>query len=172
MFRLIGVLLLMAGSIGIGWSVKERLKKNLEDLYRMKQILHMLQNEIEYSRAPLPEACARVGNRVPEPYRSAFFSIRREMLVNDGRSFWEIWSRQMEECMKELSVAREDKTNFLDFGNCIGFMDGKMQAGAVGQYMHKLDISIGRMEKEMADKCKVIMSLSIMGGLMLVIILL
>ncbi len=78
----------------------------------------------------------------------------------------------MEECMKELSVAREDKRNFLDFGNCIGFMDGKMQAGAVGQYMHKLDISIGRMEKEMADKCKVIMSLSIMGGLMLVIILL
>ncbi len=61
MFRLIGVLLLMAGGIGIGWSVKERLKKNLEDLYRMKQILHMLQNEIEYSRAPLPEACARVG---------------------------------------------------------------------------------------------------------------
>ena len=78
----------------------------------------------------------------------------------------------MEECMKELSVAREDKRNFLDFGNCIGFMAGKMQAGAVGQYMHKLDISIGRMEKEMADKCKVIMSLSIMGGLMLVIILL
>ena len=97
MFRLIGVLLLMTGSIGAGWSVKERLKRNLEDLYRMKQILHMLQNEIEYSRAPLPEACARVGNRVPEPYRSAFFSIRREMLVNDGRPFWEIWSRQMEE---------------------------------------------------------------------------
>ena len=56
MFRLIGVLLLMTGSIGVGWSVKERLKRNLEDLYRMKQILHMLQNEIEYSRAPLPEA--------------------------------------------------------------------------------------------------------------------
>ena len=38
--------------------------------------------------------------------------------------------------------------------------------------MHKLEIAIGRMEKEMADKCKVIMSLSVMGGLMLVIILL
>ena len=74
--------------------------------------------------------------------------------------------------MKKLSIAKEEKQIFMDFGSCIGYMDGDMQAKAVEQYMHKLEIAIGRMEKEMADKCKVIMSLSVMGGLMLVIILL
>lgn len=47
-----------------------------------------------------------------------------------------------------------------------------MQIQAVEQYIYKLDISIKRMEKDMTDKCKVVMSLSIMGGLVLAIILL
>lgn len=172
MLRLAGILLLMAGSIGAGWSAKEKLKASLEDLYRMRQILQMFQSEIAYSRSPLPETCVRVGNRVSEPYRSAFYAIRGEMLANKGDSFLTIWRRQMEICMKKLSIAKEEKQIFMDFGSCIGYMDGDIQAKAVEQYMHKLEIAIGRMEKEMADKCKVIMSLSVMGGLMLVIILL
>ncbi len=172
MLRLIGIALLMTGSIGTGWRIKEKLKTNLENLYQMRQILQMFQNEIEYSKAPLPEACGRVGSRTREPYQKAFFTIREEMRTNNGEPFWAIWERQMGDCMESLSIDKEDKRVFLDFGNCVGFMDGKMQAKAVGQYMHKLDISIKRMEEEMADKCKVIMSLSIMGGLMLVIVLL
>lgn len=172
MLRLIGVLLLMTGCIGGGWSMKERLKGNLEDLYRMRQILQMFRNEMEYSKAPLPEACGRIGSRAGEPYRKAFFSIQEEMRTNNGESFLTIWERQMGRCMEGLSIAKEDKRVFLDFGSCVGFMDGKMQADAVTEYVHKLDISIKRMEEDMADKCKVITSLSIMGGLMLVIILL
>ena len=75
-------------------------------------------------------------------------------------------------CMRKLSIAGEDKRLFLDFGSCIGYADEKMQIQAVEQYIYKLDISIKRMEKDMTDKCKVVMSLSIMGGLVLAIILL
>ena len=78
----------------------------------------------------------------------------------------------MEECMKKLPVAGTDRKVFLDFGSCIGYLDGEMQAEAVEQYIHKLNISIEKMEKDMWNKYKVIMSLSIMGGLMLAIMLL
>lgn len=172
MLRVAGAVLLMAGCIGSGWSAKERLKKNLDDLYRIRQIFQMFQSEIAYSRAPLPEACMRIGNRLEEPYRSALLSVREEMLADHGESFLNIWDRQIGICMRKLSLAEADKRLLLDFGSCIGYIDGKMQTQAVEQYIHKLDISIGRMEKDMADKCKVIMSLSIMGGLLLAIILL
>lgn len=162
----------MAGSAGMGWSIKEKLKRNLDDLYRMKQIFQMFQHEIAYSRAPLPEACGKIGNRVGEPYRSAFFAIREEMLANHGESFFTVWKKWMGVCVKGLPIAKEDRDTFLHFGSCIGYMDGKMQAEAVGQYIHKLDLSIERLERDMANKCRVIMSLSIMGGLMLVIMLL
>lgn len=42
MLRLVGVLLLMAGSIGLGWSIKEKWKASLEVLYQMRQIFEML----------------------------------------------------------------------------------------------------------------------------------
>lgn len=172
MLRVAGAVLLMAGCIGSGWSAKERLKKNLDDLYRIRQIFQMFQSEIAYSRAPLPEACMRIGNRLEEPYRSALLSVREEMLADHGKSFLDIWDRQIGICMRKLSLAEADKRLLLDFGSCVGYIDGKMQTQAVEQYIHKLDISIGRMERDMADKCKVIMSLSIMGGLLLAIILL
>lgn len=172
MLRFVGVILLMTGCIGSGWSVKEKWKGNLEALYQLRQIFQMFQNEIAYSRAPLPEACARIGNRAGEPYQSALLSVRDEMLDDHGEPFLDIWNRQMKMCMGKLSIAGADKQLLLDFGNCIGYMDEKMQAKAIEQYVHKLDISIGKMEKKMADKCKVIMSLSIMGGLVLAIILL
>lgn len=172
MLRFIGALLLMAGSIGIGWSMRIGLKENLEHLYQMRQIFWMLQKEIEYSKAPLPEACRKIGDKVEEPYRGAFLAIREEMIANYGTDFPTLWKRQMEKCMKEVPVAAEDKRIFLAFGNCIGYMDGAVQAQAVEQYIHKLERAIERQEKNIADKCKVIMSLSIMGGLMLVVILL
>ena len=172
MLRLVGVLLLMAGSIGLGWSIKEKWKASLEVLYQMRQIFEMLQNEIAYSRASLPEACGRIGGRVEEPYRGAFISIRHEMLANRGLPFFTIWKEEMEECMKKLPVAGTDRKVFLDFGSCIGYLDGEMQAEAVEQHIHKLNISIEKMEKDMWNKYKVIMSLSIMGGLMLAIMLL
>lgn len=172
MLRVVGAILLMVGCIGSGWSAKEGLKKNLDDLYQIRRIFQMFQSEMAYSRAPIPEACLRIGNRAREPYRSALFSIREEMIADYGESFLNIWNRQMKICMRKLSIAGEDKRLFLDFGGCIGYTDEKMQMQAVEQYIHKLDISIGRMEKDMANKCKVIMSLSIMGGLTLAIILL
>ena len=54
MLRFAGVVLLMVGCIGSGWSAKERLKKTLDDLYRIRQIFQMFQSEIAYSKAPIP----------------------------------------------------------------------------------------------------------------------
>ena len=50
-------------------------------------------------------------------------------------------------------------------------IDEKMQADAIEQYMHNLDLSVKKLEEDMANKSKVIMSLSIMGGLLVAIIL-
>lgn len=171
MLRLVGILLLSAGCIGIGWSWRERLKKGLEELYEVCRILKMLQNEIVYSRAPLPEACLRVAGRSPEPYRDAFLEIHREMLANRGETFDEVWRRQMEACAGRLAVPEEEKRRLMEFGSYVGFLDGQMQAQMLDQHIQRLGRSIERQEKEMGNKGRVIMSLSVMGGLMLAIIL-
>lgn len=172
MLRIIGIMLLTGGSAGLGWSVRNSLKERLHTLYRIRQILLMLQNEITYSRASLPEACRRVGTRLEEPFGSAFAQIYEDMLANSGCSFYTIWKRNMETCLKSSKLSGEDKRILVEFGECAGYVDGQMQGKAVEHYMHSLDLSVKKLEEDMANKSRVIMSLSVMGGLLLSIMLL
>ena len=172
MLRLIGIFCLSIGCMGVGWSWKDRLKKRLEESYQARQALMLFQNEIMYSRAPLPEACLQLAGRIPEPYRTAFLRIHKEMSANNGVAFDTVWKRQMEECAKGLSLPAEEKGWLLELGACVGFMDSRTQAQMLEQYIRRLDLSIEKQEREMADKGKVILCLSVMGGLMVAIILL
>ena len=160
MLRLLGIAFLSAGCMGLGWSLKERLKKSLEEMYQIRQIIQTMQNEIIYSRAPLPE-----------PYRKAFAGIHKEMGENRGTPFGTVWKRQMEDCVCGLVLPAEEKARLVELGGSAGFMDGGMQAQVLEQYIRRLDLSIGKQEKEMADKSRVIMSLSVMGGLLIAVIL-
>ena len=171
MLKLCGILLLLCGSTGLGWTLKEAQKTRLEELYRLQEILRMLQNEITYSRTSIPEACRRIGERAKEPYRSALLGIHEEIVRNRGEAFDRIWKKQMENCLGQIRISGEDRKLLLDFGGCIGHMDGEMQAELIAGYMHRLSISADRMEKEISSRCKVIMSLSVMGGFMAAIIL-
>ena len=170
MLRLLGIFCLSAGCMGLGWSFRDRLKKSLEEQYQIRQMLKMLQNEIVYSRAPLPEACLRIAGRMPEPYREAFMGIHKEMAAGHGTAFGVVWRKRMEACAGQLALPAEEKARLLEVGSCVGFMDGQMQAQALEQHIHRLELSIEKQEKEMADKSKVIMSLGVMGGLLIVII--
>lgn len=171
MLRLIGIVFLMCGSFGVGWSLRTRMKDNLNALYQIRQIFKMLQNEIIYSKAPLPEACRRIGSKIKAPYKDAFEEIYEKMTVNNGCSFNDVWKQSMEKCLKGLALSEEDKKVCMDFGDCAGYMDGKMQAESIEQYMHRLDLSVKKLEEDMTNKSKVVMSLSVMGGLLVAIIL-
>lgn len=171
MLRLLGILCLSFGCMGFGWSFKDRLKRGLEEAYQARQMFLLLQNEIVYSRASLPEACFRAAGRIPEPYRGAFLKIHEEMSANHGTAFDAVWRGQMKECVRKLALSGEEKGWLLELGNCVGFMDGRMQAQILEQYARRLELSIEKQEREMADKSKVIMCLSVMGGLMVVVVL-
>lgn len=172
MYRLIGISFLMLGSIGLGCSVKNRMKERLSVLQRMLQIFKMLQNEILYSKATIPEACLRISRKTEEPFQTTFCCIYDEMLQNNGESFENVWKKNMKICLSKIPISGEDKRICLSFGSCAGFLDGRMQADALEQYMHGLTRSMEEIEKEIVNKSKVIMSLSVMGGLLAVIILL
>lgn len=171
MLQIIGIIFLICGSAGIGFTFRKRMKDNLDTLYQMRQIFKMMQNEIMYSKASLPEACRRIGKNTESPYKEAFEGIYQEMLLNNGNPFSIIWKQNMNGCLKNLPISDEDKNVCLNFGDCAGFIDEKMQADAIEQYMHNLDISVKKLEEDMTNKGKVIMSLSIMGGLLVAVIL-
>lgn len=171
MLRLLGSICLLIGSVGVGWSWRERFKTELTQLYEMRQMFKMFQSEIIYSHVPLHEACRRIAGQVKMPYRDALVKIHENMLKNNGEAFGGIWQREMDVCMKQLTVRGEERRILYDFGESVGFMDERMQVEILEQLIYKLELAIDRKEKELANRCRVVMSLSVMGGMMVVILL-
>lgn len=172
MLKVAGIILLMTGSIGMGLVLKKEAGNHLQELYRFRTILQMLQNEILYHKSPLPEACRRIGSSLKDPYRSAFFRIHDEMTGHCGENFLQIWQKHMSACLKAVKVSPEEKDILLDLGSCTAYSDERAQAEAMNLYMHRLDLAADRLEKNLEQKEKLIMSMSVMGGLLLTVILL
>lgn len=172
MLKAAGVALLMIGSIGMGLVLKKEAGDHLQELYRFRTILQMLQNEILYHKSPLPEVCLRIGSSLEDPYRSAFFRIHDEMTGRCGESFLQIWQKHMTVCLKAVKVSPGEKDILLELGSCAAYSDERAQAEAINLYMHRLDLAADRLEKNLEHKEKLIMSMSVMGGLLLAVILL
>lgn len=171
MLRLIGIFCLMLGCIGMGCSIRERMKRRLEQLYQIRQMMKMFQSEISYSHVPWPEACRRISRQVEAPYREALADIYEQMRKNTGQSLAYIWKQQMEKCIRESDISKEEGRILYELGASVGFIDSQMQSELIEQLIDKLKLVINRREEELANKCRVVMSLSVMGGMMLAIIL-
>ncbi len=137
----------------------------------LQRILEMLISEIRYGRATLPECCGNIAGRLQEPFSSCFAQIHDRMLENTGVIFGQVFRERMEECMKRLPLTESDRKCFLTLFSENGFEDEKMQIRSIEQCKELLLGTIGRLERENAEKCRMAVGLGAMSGLLLVIIL-
>jgi stage III sporulation protein AB len=138
----------------------------------MSHIMEMMMSEIRYSKSTLPECCRRLGERAEEPFGSAFQEIADIMRSNRGESFSEVFSSQMDKCLKNVPIKRQEKELFLSFASESGFAEGKMQLLAIEQYQDRLKNIIEVAERELSEKSRMALGLGAMSGLFLVILFL
>jgi stage III sporulation protein AB len=133
-------------------------------------ILEMLMSEIRYGKTALPECCRQVAGRLAEPYKSCMERVWRE-LGESSASFQEVFCREMESCLKELPLQKQDREMFLAPFREGGFQDGEMQLKSLNQGLRQLADSIEMQEREQREKCRMAVGLGAMSGLLLLIIL-
>ena len=144
----------------------------LQTLRLLQRIQEMLISEIRYGRATLPECCQQIAVRLPEPYRQCLGRIYNKMQENTGVIFGEVFSEYMGACLQELPLAEEDRNNFLNVFTENGFQDEGMQIRNIEQSKELLEYTIGRLERENNEKCRMAVGLGAMSGLLILIVLL
>ena len=132
----------------------------------------LLQSEIRYGKATLPECCGQISAHMKEPYRSCLAGIFDKMQENTGERFEAVFVKQVEACLKEEPVTREDRELFFGFLTSVSFSDGKLQQGTIEQVREQLGDRIRGLETENAEKSRMAVGLGAMSGLFLVIVLL
>lgn len=172
MLHLLGSICIIGGSTGLAFRLVQEMRQRMRGMNQMEEILALFQNEIGYSRASLPEACLSIEKRVAEPYRNALQQIRLETEQNSGAGFPDIWRDKMGAALRDVPLKKEEKEIFLSFAAGMGYSDSEMQIRVIERQKIQLAGIKERLEKSMESKAKVITSMGILGGLMLVIILL
>ena len=64
MLKLIGCVLIIFASSGMGYLKGMELKKHLVEVEKMRQMFLMLRSEIRHIKSPLPEAFRHIGKRM------------------------------------------------------------------------------------------------------------
>ena len=172
MFKLAGVLLLMAGCCGLGLNKVMEEKQRIRELREIRRMVIRIQNEMVYGKRTLPEICLLFGQCMEEPYRTAFLLIYRKLEENDGTDLSRIWAEQIGECMKELPLWKEEKDILQNIPEYLGILDEKQQAADIGQSLDFLSAHIAKTESGYENQARVTMSISVMAGIFLVILLL
>ena len=169
MMRLVGVVLLVAGCGAVGLGAVSRLDGRVRDLRELAAGLEVLQRELGWRLAPLPEALKRAAEEAHG--RASFFFSRcaqgaREL---NGRPFQQIWREALESCC--LRLDGDDRALLGQLGMVLGRYDADSQRQAIEGVAARLDRRQVQAAEERQRLGRVYGVLGMTAGLFLVILL-
>lgn len=106
-----------------------------------------------------------------EPFKSCFEELNRRLRETDGESCGKIFRSVLDEGMRELPLQQEDRDAFLQFIPEDGYVDGQMQLLSIQRSRALLEGTIGKLERENGEKCRLALGLGAMSGMLLILIL-
>ncbi len=171
MIRILGAVLVVAASAGIGFSYSLRLGRRLEQLRQLERMTILLKGEISYGCAALPEALASIGRKMPEPFSRFLEEVADRLSGYPDKSFQQVFQEEVEGNLKQSALTAKDKGALMQMGAFLGYLDKDMQLRTIDLYLQELGQEIKATGESIPGKQKLSRSLGIMGGLFLVLLL-
>lgn len=172
MFKITGVIILMMGSIGLGYSVNEAMQKEIMELKDFVYIFEILQSCITYRKEMLPEACCFVGTKSQGNIGRIIGEIGEKSEKHREKSFAEYWIEELQYYFKKSRMKKNDQEYILSFPEYAGFSDETMQLNVMDNYIIQLKRRKEEQEQIFRNRKKVVMSIcSALGGALVILLL-
>lgn len=166
MYKLIGSLLILVASSGIGISKAQELKKHLEELEEVKKIFYLLRGELQYTHAPFAEVFEKIAQKTAGIYQVWLAHLAMRLREKRTGSFWEIWCDSIEQDLQESRMKSEEKNDLQNVGRNLEYIE------SIDLYIEQLEYRITHTREVYQTKTKLCRNMGIMGGIFLVILLL
>lgn len=125
MTRLLGAVLVTAGCGSLGLCGVRRLDGRVRDLGELAAGLDVLQRELGWRLAPLPQALDAAAKAAHGPTAEFFAQCAQGARALEGRSFHQIWTEAA--ASGALRLAEEDRALLDRLGPVLGRYDGDSQ---------------------------------------------
>lgn len=172
MLKVIGAVMIFCACLGMGFRKGMEYKYRIRDLLLVKKMLLMLRGEIKYAKAPLPEAFANIGSRLDNNVGSFLNHVAEQLENQQGETFSEIWEKNLQLCLRQSALTKEDRQLLERLGGQLGYLDREMQLSTIDFQVEQMEGLIKRLEAEQGKRSRVCSCLGIFAGVMLNLILL
>jgi len=171
MIKAIGCLTILVASTICGFMYGERFKKRVRQLNEFERAINQLQDEIEYTHTPLPEALESVANKSVSPINKVFNMTSQILYSGEVDSVYDSFKKTFLDDSIRLSLDTDDISVILDLAKTLGTsdIDGHKRIFSLVRGNLKKRISIA--EEAMKKNLKMYRYLGFTIGAMIVIVL-
>ena len=165
-----GFLLVLFGTGGVGLSMVGEYTLRIRILGQVRDMIHYINDLVLYEYASLPEAFARVANRMDAPFSVFLEKVAGQMEEFSGEDISFLWENNAK-MLKDVM----NKKDYLEFQQCMrqtGFSDVKGQSQTLKSYEQRLELLLHRLAEQKEEKCRLYQTLGIMSGVFVCILLL
>lgn len=171
MLKVLGCIMILCASTGIGFTYGEGFKKRTKQLNEIQRCIHQLQNEIVYTHTPLPEAILDVSKKSSSPIKNIFEEVSSLLFFNEVDNVYQAFKNVMENQKDNLNLKKEDIDIIFDFAKTLGESDIEGQQRMFALSLENLKKQLKSSEDLMNKNVKMYRYLGFSLGAMLVIIL-
>ncbi|HBC95679.1 MAG TPA: stage III sporulation protein SpoAB [Clostridium sp.] len=123
MLKVLGCIMIIFASTGMGFIYGEGFKKRVKQLMEIQRCINQLQNEIMYTHTPLPAAILNTASKSTDPVKSVFEDISSMLHDNSVDNVYEAFKCAFECKRESLSLKDEDIAAVLDLSKTLGESD-------------------------------------------------
>ncbi|MCM0650378.1 stage III sporulation protein SpoIIIAB [Clostridium swellfunianum] len=169
MIKTLGCLLILAASTFGGFAYAENFKKRVRQLNELERAVNQLQNEIEYTYTPLPEALRNVSQKCDAPMSLIFKKASEFLYNNEVESVYEAFKKCIDLC--ETNISKEDMNILMDLSKSLGESDVEGHKKMFSLAKNNLKKRISLAEEAVNKNVKMYRYLGFSLGAMIVIVL-
>jgi len=168
--RIIGAAIVLGASTLAGIYYGNLETYRMRDLLEIKKALTILRSQIEYARAPLPEALQVVALRVKEPVGKMFQMCAEMLMHGQSERIEHIWEAAVEQYKDTLFITQEDVEQLKGFGAQLGGLELDAQLMNISMLIDYIDERVERLNESRDNNRKLYKSFGVLGGALIVII--
>lgn len=169
--KIMGCIMVIASSAGVGFYFSTELKSRISDLHELKKLVGLLRGDIRYASTPLPEAINAIARRHTGRFQMFLCFVSSKLDELSGITFATIWKEAAERELINTSLNKKDKLQLVQFGENLGYLDKEMQINTIDLYIEQMEGEIKELSRTAKEKAYLYNTLGIMAGVFITIIM-
>ncbi|MBS4199635.1 stage III sporulation protein SpoAB [Bacillus sp. FJAT-49732] len=171
MIKIIGAIFIVGTTTWAGFEFSKQLSERPKNLRLFRHSLETLEAEIMYSHTPLGEAAEKISKQIPNPISTHYKKFSNYLKKEDAivKSAWE---KSLKDIWESTSLKQSEYEVLLQFGENLGRHDRETQQKQILLTLTNLEREEEVAREKQKKYEKMVKSLGVLTGLLIIILLL